>query len=120
MGYLDEEGFLFLVDRLKDMIISGGVNIYPKDIEEIIIKHPAIAEVSVFGVPDKKWGETPIAAVIFHQSKKVSKQELISWTNNRVNAKFQRITDVKIFDSFPRNVAGKTLKREMRESYTKK
>ena len=102
------------------MIISGGINIFPKDIEEIIIQNPAIAEVSVFGVPDKKWGETPVAAVILHKEKNISKKELIKWTNKRVDAKFQRITDVKIYDSFPRNVAGKTLKREMRDSYIKK
>ena len=117
LGYLDEDGFLFLVDRVKDMIISGGVNVFPKDIEEVIIQHPAVAEVSVFGVPDKKWGETPIAAVIFHHGQIVTQKELISWTNERVDAKFQRIADVQIHESFPRNVAGKTLKREMRDSY---
>ena len=120
LGYLDEDGFLFLVDRVKDMIISGGVNVFPKDIEEVIIQHPAVAEVSVFGVPDKKWGETPIAAIIFHHAQKLSQNELIKWTNERVDAKFQRISAVVIYDSFPRNVAGKTLKREMRESYINK
>ena len=120
LGYLDEDGFLFLVDRVKDMIISGGVNVFPKDIEEVIIQHPAVAEVSVFGVPDKKWGETPIAAIIFHHAQKLSQNELIKWTNERVDAKFQRISAVVIYDSFPRNVAGKTLKREMRDSYINK
>jgi acyl-CoA synthetase (AMP-forming)/AMP-acid ligase II len=120
LGYLDEDGFLFLVDRVKDMIISGGVNVFPKDIEEVIIQHPAVAEVSVFGVPDKKWGETPIAAIIFHHAQKLSQDELIKWTNERVDAKFQRIAAVVIYDSFPRNVAGKTLKREMRDSYINK
>ncbi len=119
LGYLDEDGFLYLVDRLKDIIISGGVNIFPKDIEEIIINHPVISEVSVFGVPHKDWGETPVAAVIFHRGKIISKEELIKWTNERVDAKFQKITDIKIYDSFPRNIAGKTLKREMRKSYLK-
>ena len=120
LGYLDEDGFLFLVDRVKDMIISGGVNVFPKDIEEVIIQHPAVAEVSVFGVPDKKWGETPIAAIIFHHAQKLSQDELIKWINERVDAKFQRISAVVIYDSFPRNVAGKTLKREMRDSYINK
>ena len=91
-----------------------------KDIEEVIIQHPAVAEVSVFGVPDKKWGETPVAAIIFHHAQNLSQNEIITWTNERVDAKFQRISAVQIYDSFPRNVAGKTLKREMRESYINK
>jgi len=118
-GYVDEDGFLFLVDRLKDMIISGGVNVYPKDIEEIIIQHPAISEVAVFGVLDEKWGETPVAAVVLHPGQGVTQEDLIQWTNSRVDAKFQRITGVVFMDEFPRNVAGKVLKREMRDNYGK-
>jgi len=116
-GYVDEDGFLFLVDRFKDMIISGGVNVYPKDIEEIIIRHPAVSEVAVFGAPSEKWGETPVAAVILHKGESTQVDALIQWTNTRVDAKFQRISDVIIMDTFPRNVAGKILKREMREVY---
>ena len=119
LGYLDEDGFLYLVDRVKDMIISGGVNIYPKDIEEIIIKHPKVADVAVFGIPHKKWGETPVAAIIFYQERVISKEELMKWINSRVDAKFQRISDIITYDSFPINVAGKTLKRKIRESYLK-
>ena len=117
LGYMDEDGFLFLVDRVKDMIISGGVNVYPKDIEEVIIQHPAVAEVAVLGIPDEKWGEIPIAAVIFHKEQKIAAKDLKIWINQRVNAKFQRVADVQILDVFPRNIAGKTLKREMRETY---
>lgn len=115
LGYIDQDGFVFLVDRKKDMIVSGGVNVYPKDIEEVVIKHPAVKEVAVFGVADQKWGEVPIAAVTCNSNVAVS--ELVSWVNQRVDAKFQRITDALILDEFPRNVAGKILKRELREKY---
>ena len=117
VGYVDEDGFLFLVDRIKDMIISGGVNVYPKDIEEIVIRHPDVSEVAVIGVPNEKWGEVPIAAVVLMPGAAAMPEELIEWTNRRVDAKFQRIRDVVIMDAFPRNVAGKMLKREMREAY---
>ncbi len=116
-GYVDEDGFLFLVDRIKDMIISGGVNVYPKDIEEVVIRHPSVSEVAVIGVPDDKWGEVPIAAVVLLPGESINPQALIEWTNSRVDAKFQRIRDVVVMESFPRNVAGKMLKREMREAY---
>ncbi len=118
-GYLDEDGYLYLVDRLKDMILSGGVNVYPKDIEEVVIGHPAVQEVAVFGVPDEKWGEVPVAAVVPVAGQAIEKDELVAWTNQRVGAKYQRIHDVVVYDTFPRNVAGKTLKREMRDRYGK-
>jgi len=117
VGYLDDEGYLFLVDRKKDMIISGGVNVYPKDIEEVMIRHPAIVEVAVFGVQDATWGEAPVAAVIPAAGETVEVSELMEWTNSRVDAKYQRIRDVVVTDAFPRNIAGKTLKRELREQY---
>ena len=117
MGYVDEDGFLYLVDRKKDMIISGGVNVYPRDIEEIVVQHPAVREAAVFGVAHEKWGETPLAAVILHESESVEAAALKEWINQRVGAKFQRVYDVVIMDEFPRNVAGKTLKREMRDQY---
>jgi acyl-CoA synthetase (AMP-forming)/AMP-acid ligase II len=117
-GYVDEDGFLFLVDRIKDMIISGGVNVYPKDIEEVVVQHPDVRDVAIIGVPDEKWGEVPVAAVIFHPGAKVTPEQLLEWTNSRVHAKFQRIHDVVSMDSFPSNVAGKMLKRKMRDGYT--
>lgn len=116
MGYLDEDGYLYLVDRKKDMIVSGGVNVYPRDIEEVAIKHPAIQEVAVFGVQDEKWGETPVAGVTLSQGENVSPPELKEWINERVGAKYQRISSVIILKDFPRNVAGKVLKRELRET----
>ncbi|MCO6451827.1 MAG: AMP-binding protein [Caldilineales bacterium] len=117
MGYVDEDGFLYLVDRKKDMIISGGVNVYPRDIEEVIVGHPAVREVAVFGVPSEKWGETPIVAAILQQDDIVSANELRDWINARVSAKYQRVSEVIIRTEFPRSVAGKTLKRVMREEY---
>lgn len=117
-GYCDDEGYLYLVDRIKDMILSGGVNVYPRDIEEVIGQHPDVREVAVFGAPDAKWGEVPVAAVVLRGGAAVTADELRAWTNTRVGAKFQRITDVVFYDEFPRNVAGKTLKREMRDRYS--
>ena len=117
LGYVDDEGFLFLVDRMKDMIISGGVNVFPKDIEEVIIRHPEISQVAVIGVPDDKWGEVPVAAVIPVPGADLDAKSLIGWINERVDAKFQRVHDVMIMKDFPLNVAGKVLKREMREMY---
>ena len=117
LGYVDEDGYLFLVDRKKDMIISGGVNVYPRDIEEVVIQHPAVVESAVFGVPDPRWGETPVAAVVLREAAGVGAAQLAEWINARVGAKFQRVSDVMIVETFPRNVAGKTLKRVLRDQY---
>jgi long-chain acyl-CoA synthetase len=117
LGYVDEEGYLYLVDRKKDMIISGGVNVYPRDIEEVAIQHDAVLEVAVFGVADPRWGETPVAAVVLHAGAAIGSDELAEWINARVGAKFQRVSDVMIVAEFPRNVAGKTLKRVLQEQY---
>ena len=115
LGHVDEDGFLYLVDRQKDLIISGGVNVYPRDIEEVAAQHPAIREVAVFGVPDSKWGETPVAAVLLRDGATADSDALRDWINDRVGAKFQRVSRVELLDDFPRNVAGKTLKRVLRE-----
>lgn len=119
VGYLDEDGFLFLVDRKKDMIISGGVNVYPRDIEEIIAHHPSVKEVAVFGIPSDKWGETPVAAVTLKQTGSISEAELLDWVNARVEARYQRLSAVTIMADFPRSSAGKTLKRIMRDEWEK-
>ncbi|MBA3513323.1 MAG: AMP-binding protein, partial [Pyrinomonadaceae bacterium] len=117
IGYVDDDGFLFLVDRKKDLIISGGANVFPKDIEEIAVQHPAVREVAVFGIPSEKWGETPLAAVILRESAAVNVDELRDWINARVDGKHQRVQAVVIMEDFPRSTAGKTLKRVMREPY---
>ncbi len=115
LGYMDEDGFVFLVDRKKDMMVSGGVNVYPKDIEEVVVQHPQVSEAAVFGVADQKWGEAAVAAV--RCKREVNAAELIAWVNQRVDAKFQRIKDAWVVAEFPRNVAGKVLKRELRAQY---
>ncbi|MDQ1639156.1 MAG: long-chain acyl-CoA synthetase [Pyrinomonadaceae bacterium] len=117
LGYVDQDGFLFLVDRMKDLIISGGCNVFPRDIEEIIVQHPAVREVAVFGIPSEKWGETPMATVILRESDSVSEDELRDWINERVDSKLQRVHSVVIMKDFPRSTAGKTLKRVMRDPY---
>jgi long-chain acyl-CoA synthetase len=99
------------------MIISGGANIFPRDIEEVVVQHPAVREAAVFGVPDEKWGEPPLAAVILQKPGLIGAEELRDWINVRVDAKNQRIRGVVIMEDFPRSTAGKTLKRILREPY---
>jgi acyl-CoA synthetase (AMP-forming)/AMP-acid ligase II len=117
VGYVDEDGFLYLVDRVKDMIDSGGMKVYPKDVEEVAIRHPDVREVAVFGVPHDKWGETPVAAAILREGASVTAEMLRDWINERVGARYQRVSEVLIMQDFPRSAAGKTLKREMRQPY---
>ena len=94
-----------------------GVGADYKDIEEILVQHPAVREAAVFDVPHEKWGETPLAAVVLHGGKSVTEAELRDWTNERVVAKYQRVHAVVIMEEFPRSTAGKTLKRVLREPY---
>ena len=117
LGYVDDDGFLYLVDRKKDMIDSGGVNVYPKDIEVVAARHPAILEVAVFGIPHEKWGETPVAAVLLREKGGAHAADLRDWINARRAAKYQRVDRALELNEFPRNTAGKTLKRELRAPF---
>lgn len=117
MGYVDDAGFLYLVDRKKDLIISGGVNVFPKDIEEIVVQHPAVREVAVFGIQHEKWGEAPVAAVILKETGLVEVEDLRAWVNARVAARYQQVCKVVILEDFPRSAAGKTLKRVLRDEF---
>lgn len=117
LGYVDEDGFLYLVDRKKDMIDSGGVKVYPHDIEEVVARHPLVAEAVVFGVPDEKWGETPVAAVQLRPGAAIDAEVLRAWINERVGARYQRVSQVLLVADFPRSVAGKILKRVLREPF---
>ena len=116
LGRIDTEGFLYIVDRKKDMIISGGQNIFPTDIESVIRAHPMVAEVAVIGIESARWGETPLAVVVMHAGGAASGAELLEWTNAAVG-KQQRISGVVLRESLPRNPNGKVLKRELRREY---
>jgi len=118
LGYVDDDGYLYLAGRKKDMIISGGVNVFPQDIEGLIVTHEAVLETAVFGVDSQKWGETPIAAVVKKIDSDIDTETLKHWINQHVEAKYQRVSEVFFVESFPRNVAGKVLKHELQELYS--
>jgi acyl-CoA synthetase (AMP-forming)/AMP-acid ligase II len=115
VGRFDADGFLTLVDRKKDMIISGGFNIYPSDLEAVVKNHEAVSEVSVVGVPSEQWGETPVAFVVL--KKEFPAEKLLAWSNERLG-KTQRLSAVRIVDALPRSAIGKVLKRALRDSYS--
>jgi long-chain acyl-CoA synthetase len=113
LGYLDEDGFLFIVDRIKDLIIRGGYNVYPREVEEVIYAHPAVAEVAVVGVPDPKMGEEVRAIVAVKPGQSVTEAELIEFVKERAAAyKYPRTVEFR--DSLPKNATGKILKKDLR------
>jgi long-chain acyl-CoA synthetase len=116
VGRFDADGFLVLFDRRKDMIISGGFNIYPSDLEGVLREHAAVAEAAVVGVPSEQWGETPVAYVVRQASSNVTEAELLAWFNQRVG-KTQRLASLHYIDELPRSAIGKVLKRELRERH---
>ncbi len=116
VGRFDEDGFLTLMDRKKDMIISGGFNIYPSDLELELSKHPDVLESAVVGVPSDKWGETPVAYVTLRPGRTIAAEELKAWLNGRVG-KTQRLADLIYMDVLPRSHIGKVLKKDLRDSY---
>jgi long-chain acyl-CoA synthetase len=115
-GYFDAEGYLYLTDRLKDLIVSGGENIYPAESERILLEHPAVSDVAVIGVPDSRWGETAKAVVVVRPGMTVSDKELVQYVRQRL-AHFKCPASVDFVESFPRNAAGKVLKRQLRDPY---
>ena len=115
-GYLDDEGYLFLTDRIKDMIVSGGENVYPVEVEEALAQHPDVADVAVIGVPDERWGETVMALVIARPNAEPAAEELVAYARARLAGyKLPRI--VRFVDDLPRTPSGKVLKRELRDLY---
>jgi long-chain acyl-CoA synthetase len=116
VGRFDAEGFLTLLDRKKDMVISGGFNIYPSDLEAVLREHPAVVDVAVVGVPSAMWGETPVAFVVCRQGVDADADDLLRWTNARVG-KTQRLAQLQFIDELPRSAIGKILKRELRDRH---
>jgi acyl-CoA synthetase (AMP-forming)/AMP-acid ligase II len=117
-AYLDEEGYIYLYDRFKDMIISGGENIYPAEVENAMGGHPAVLEVAVIGVPHERWVETPKAIVVLRPGQRATQEELIAFTRQHL-ARYKCPTSVEFADSLPRNASGKLLKPELRRIYRK-
>src|SRR5262249_53123862 len=116
VGRFDAEGFLTLMDRRKDMIISGGFNVYPSDLEAVLARHEAVKEAAVVGVPSREWGETPVAFVVLRPGRADEAGEIRAWTNERLG-RTQRLAAVELVASLPRSPIGKVLKRELREQY---
>lgn len=117
VGILDEKGYLFIVDRLKDMIITGGENVYPREVEEIIFTIPEVQECAVVGIPDKEWGEKVIALVIPRAGKNLNPSDLKNYLKQRLSA-FKVPKEFRIVDELPKNSTGKILKREIRKQFT--
>jgi fatty-acyl-CoA synthase len=115
-GVMDDEGYLYIHDRLKDMIVSGGENVYPRVVEEVLFQHPAIADAAVIGVPDARWGETVKALVVVRQGMSTTAEELIEFCRDKMGG-FERPRSVDFVDVLPRTPSGKVLKRVLREPY---
>lgn len=116
VGKYDEDGFIVLGDRKKDMIITGGFNVYPSDLEAELAKHPAVAESAVVGIPSREWGETPAAFIVLREGRTETADELKTWMNARVG-KTQRLTFASVVDVLPRSSIGKVLKRQLRDEF---
>ncbi len=116
VGFIDEDGFLTLVDRSKDMLVSGAENVYPVEIENALYQHDAVAECAVFGIPDERWGEVPAAHVVLFPDVAISEEELIAFCASRI-ARFKRPRMLKFVSSLPKTAIGKIRKNELRAPY---
>jgi acyl-CoA synthetase (AMP-forming)/AMP-acid ligase II len=115
-GYIDADGYVYIHDRVKDMIVSGGENVYPAEVENVLMSHPGIADVAVIGIPHEKWGETALAVVVRAQGTDATEEDIIAFSQERL-AKFKCPTQVAWIDVLPRNPSGKVLKKDLREPY---
>ncbi|MDJ0789757.1 MAG: fatty acid--CoA ligase [Myxococcota bacterium] len=117
-GFLDEDGYLYIHDRVKDMIVSGGENVYPAEVESVLFGHPDVADAAVIGVPDEKWGEAVKAVIVVRPGAELDAQALMDYCQGKI-AGYKRPRSVDFIDALPRNPTGKILKRELRERYWK-
>ena len=118
VGYFDEDGFLFIHDRIKDMIVSGGENVYPAEVENAIFSHPEVADVAVIGIPDEKWGESVKAIIVAKEGTNPTPESIIAWAKERI-AGFKCPKTVDTITEMPRNPSGKILRKDLREPYWK-
>jgi fatty-acyl-CoA synthase len=116
VGYLDSEGFLYITDRIKDMVISGGENVYPAEVENALYDHPSIVEVAVVGLPDERWGEAVTAVVVIKDGEELELDELRDFADDKL-ARYKLPTRLLTISEIPRNASGKVLKRELRSQF---
>lgn len=116
MGRIDEDGFIYILDRRKDMIISGGFNVYPVDLEKVLLTHPAVADATVIGIPSEQWGETPLGLVVTRPGHDETETTILEWANRQLG-KSQRLAAIEFRTTLPRSAIGKVLKRELRAPY---
>jgi acyl-CoA synthetase (AMP-forming)/AMP-acid ligase II len=116
VGFIDDDGYIFLVDRKGDMIISGGFNIYPREVEDVLYSHPAVLEAAVFGVPDEKWGEAVKAAVSLRAGMTATEEEIIEHCRKYL-AGYKKPKSVVFLASLPKSAYGKILRRTLKEQY---
>jgi fatty-acyl-CoA synthase len=117
-GRLDDEGYLYIQDRVKDMIVSGGENVYPREVEDVLFEHPAVADAAVIGVPHEQWGEGVKAIVVLRPGADAGAEDILGFCRGRL-AGYKRPGSVDFVDELPRNPSGKVLKRELREPWWK-
>jgi acyl-CoA synthetase (AMP-forming)/AMP-acid ligase II len=115
-GTMDAEGFIFIQDRGKDMIVSGGENVYPREIEEVLFQHPLVADAAVIGVPDERFGEAVKAVIVLRQGATASEQDIVDFCRDKLGG-YKRPRSIDFLTVLPRNPSGKVLKRELREKY---
>jgi acyl-CoA synthetase (AMP-forming)/AMP-acid ligase II len=116
MGRYDEKGYIYIVDRKRDMVVSGGENVYPREIEEILYQHPAVVEAAVIGIPDPYWVERVHAVVVLKEGANVTSEEIIDFCKKRI-ARYKAPKSIEFVESLPKTPSGKILKRELREKY---